>query len=105
MGMVVVPVGRMLVGTVAAMVIVRAVVVVVRAVVVVVVRAVRVIVRAVAVVVTVRGHDRFAPARARSIRPAANAAPKPLSMLQTVTPDAQLLSMPRSAARPPNAEP
>ena len=32
-------------------------------------------------------------------------APKPLSMFTTETPDAQLFSMPRRAARPPNAAP
>src|SRR5262249_16759013 len=39
------------------------------------------------------------------IRLAMNAAPKPLSMFTTETPDAQLLSMPRSAARPPKLAP
>ncbi len=39
------------------------------------------------------------------IRLAAAAAPKPLSMLTTVTPAAQELSMPSSAARPPNEAP
>jgi len=34
------------------------------------------------------------------IRAAANAAPNPLSMFTTVTPDAQLVSIPRSAASP-----
>ncbi len=37
---------------------------------------------------------------ARRIRTAANAAPKPLSMFTTVMPDAQLVSMPRSAESP-----
>ena len=38
--------------------------------------------------------------RVRRMRAAANAAPKPLSMFTTVTPDAQLVSMPSSAASP-----
>lgn len=46
-----------------------------------------------------------APTRARFTREAAYAAPKPLSMFTTVTPGAQLLSMARSAARPPNEAP
>src|SRR3954449_6260681 len=41
----------------------------------------------------------------RQIRLAAAAAPNPLSMLTTVTPDAQELSMARSAARPPKDAP
>src|SRR3954464_12842882 len=41
----------------------------------------------------------------RQIRLAAAAAPNPLSMLTTVTPDAQELSMARSAARPPKEAP
>lgn len=36
---------------------------------------------------------------------AAQAAPNPLSMLTTVTPEAQQFSMPSSAATPPNAAP
>ena len=47
------------------------------------------------------GADRHRP----QIRLAAAAAPKPLSMLTTVTPAAQELSIPRSAARPPNEAP
>jgi hypothetical protein len=39
----------------------------------------------------------FLPRRMRS---AANAAPKPLSMFTTVTPDAQLVSIPKSAVIP-----
>ena len=41
----------------------------------------------------------------RAIRVAWTPAPKPLSMLTTETPGAQLVSMPRRAARPPNAAP
>ena len=41
----------------------------------------------------------------RQIRLAAAAAPKPLSMFTTVTPAAQELSMPSSAASPPNDAP
>ena len=41
----------------------------------------------------------------RLIRLAAKAAPKPLSILTTVTPLAQELSMPSRAAIPPNAAP
>src|SRR2546427_12932796 len=39
------------------------------------------------------------------MRLAAAAAPNPLSMLTTVTPDAQELSMPSRAASPPNEAP
>ena len=46
-------------------------------------------------------HDGFF----RLMRVAAKAAPKPLSMLTTVTPPAQELSMPRSAATPSKAAP
>ena len=46
-------------------------------------------------------HDDFF----RLMRVAANAAPKPLSILTTVTPPAQELSMPSSAATPPKAAP
>src|SRR6185295_12202482 len=42
---------------------------------------------------------------ARQIRLAAAAAPKPLSMFTTVTPAAQELSIPRSAASPPKEAP
>ncbi len=45
------------------------------------------------------GHVLSAPG-ARIKRNTAIAAPKPLSMLTTVTPDAQLVSMPKSAVRP-----
>jgi hypothetical protein len=41
----------------------------------------------------------------RFMRLAANPAPKPLSILTTVTPAAQELSIPRSAARPPKLAP
>ncbi len=43
--------------------------------------------------------------RARRMRAAAAAAPKPLSILTTVTPAAQELSMPRRGARPLKAAP
>jgi hypothetical protein len=39
------------------------------------------------------------------MRRAAAAAPKPLSMLTTVMPEAHELSMPKSAAKPPNEAP
>jgi hypothetical protein len=39
------------------------------------------------------------------MRAAAQPAPKPLSMLQTVTPEAHELSMPSSADSPPNDAP
>ena len=45
-----------------------------------------------------------APTR-RAMRAAATPAPYPLSMLTTVTPGAQELSMPRRAARPPKEAP
>lgn len=45
------------------------------------------------------------PTGARSMRTTAIAAPNPLSMLTTVTPDAQLVSMPSSAVSPSNATP
>src|SRR6056297_552102 len=41
----------------------------------------------------------------RLMRLAAKAAPKPLSMLTTVTPEAQELSIPSRAATPPKAAP
>ena len=41
----------------------------------------------------------------RSMRTTATAAPNPLSMLTTVTPDAQLVSIPNSAVRPERAVP
>jgi len=40
-----------------------------------------------------------------SMRPTAIAAPKPLSILTTVTPDAQLVSMAKSAVKPDSAVP
>ncbi len=49
--------------------------------------------------------EHFPDRHARQIRLAAAAAPKPLSMFTTVTPAAHELSMPRSAASPPNAAP
>ena len=48
---------------------------------------------------------RQAPRPTSRIRLAATAAPKPLSMLQTVTPAAQELSIVRSGASPPKAAP
>ena len=48
---------------------------------------------------------RSAERRTRRIRAAANAAPNPLSMFTTVTPEAQLVSIPSSAARPWKAAP
>jgi len=45
------------------------------------------------------------PAGTRSMRITAIAAPKPLSMLTTVTPDAQLVSIPNKAVKPSNATP
>lgn len=41
----------------------------------------------------------------RSMRTTATAAPKPLSIFTTVTPDAQLVSMPSSAVKPESAVP
>ena len=46
-----------------------------------------------------------AAGEARRMRAAANAAPKPLSMLTTVMPDAHDVSIPRRAASPSNAAP
>jgi hypothetical protein len=40
-----------------------------------------------------------------SMRPTAIAAPKPLSIFTTVTPEAQLVSMPKSAVKPDSAVP
>src|SRR5579863_6458497 len=50
------------------------------------------------------GHQ-WCPSPTRLIMVAAKAAPKPLSILTTVTPLAQLLSIPSSAAMPPNEAP
>lgn len=55
-----------------------------------------------AVTVPARFQNRAA---VRRIRAAADAAPKPLSMLQTVMPEAQLASIQPSAVNPPNAAP
>ena len=49
--------------------------------------------------------EHFPDRHVRQIRLAAAAAPNPLSMFTTVTPAAHELSMPRSAASPPNAAP
>ena len=59
------------------------------------------------IVVVIVAHTRpSAPrAAARSIRATANAAPNPLSMFVTVTPEAQLVSIPQRAAIPPKAAP
>lgn len=46
-----------------------------------------------------------APCGARNMRTTAMAAPKPLSMLTTVIPAAQLVSMPKSAVKPASATP
>jgi hypothetical protein len=57
--------------------------------------------------VRMRVNDRAARhvALRRSMRATATAAPKPLSMLTTVTPEAQLVSMPSKAVSPENAVP
>ncbi len=86
------------------MVMVMVVMVVVMRIVIVVMMIVIVIVR---MLVRVGVHDRV-PRHVpllRSIRATATAAPKPLSMLTTVTPEAQLVSMPSSAVRPEKAVP
>ena len=56
-------------------------------------------------VVVVVPHGSQYRSRARRIRAAANAAPNPLSMLQTTTPEAQLDSIPARAANPPRLAP
>jgi hypothetical protein len=55
-------------------------------------------------VLVVTHRDQYRPL-VRKMRAAAKAAPNPLSMLQTVMPDAQLVSMHASAVTPPNAAP
>ena len=83
------------------------VVMVVRVAVIVIVRiAVIVIVRMAVVVIVIVAHP-CAPwlLRSSKIRCTAIAAPKPLSMLTTTTPDAQLVSMAKSAVNPPSAVP
>ncbi len=82
-------------------------VVIVRVAVIVIVRiAVIVIVRMAVVVIVIVAHP-CAPwlLRSSKIRCTAIAAPKPLSMLTTTTPDAQLVSMAKSAVNPPSAVP
>ena len=52
-----------------------------------------------------RGHPREPILRLRRIWTAARPAPKPLSMLTTVSPPAQEVSIPNSAVNPPRAAP